>query len=371
MSREKKTREKIDSLKNEFLSVEQLEARYYLSEYAYLTLQRDCIRFTGTYTEKFSNSYLCQIIMNYMKYVNEHNLEDQFREKVIQEIIGFKKNTNKSQGIRNRRMTLREKMKEDIMHLFFSSEKAESLFKQIDAEKLSHFKPALVSCALECFANLSFSERELVYCYELYQMIMAGKAAEAIIKITYRPRTDTSTTAFEVKTFDVLLDENSASHYLLGYSRKQGSDGLYEGYSFKLSRIKECELTRKQYILTKIETEELKKQYQRFGAAYVYKQTEDDSTIIVRLSKFGYENLYLRIIAHQRPLPANKPEQVIIDGQLYYIMELDCSYEQIRNYFFSFGAEAEILSPNSLRDQFKEELAAALNLYVQDSDKAE
>ena len=105
MSREKKTRERIDSLKNEFLSDEQLEARYYLSEYAYLILQRDCIRFTGAYTEKFSNSYLCQIIMNYMKYVNEHNLEDQFREKVIHEINGLKKKASKSQEIRNRRMT--------------------------------------------------------------------------------------------------------------------------------------------------------------------------------------------------------------------------------------------------------------------------
>ena len=46
-----------------------------------------------------------------------------------------------------------------------------------------------------------------------------------------------------------------------------------------------------------------------------------------------------------------------------YEYVFDCSELQAYNYFFSFGADAEILSPPSLRQKFADSYAAASKLY--------
>ena len=45
------------------------------------------------------------------------------------------------------------------------------------------------------------------------------------------------------------------------------------------------------------------------------------------------------------------------------IYTFDCTTRQAFKYFYSFGKEAEIISPDSLRDKFKKELFESLKLY--------
>ena len=54
------------------------------------------------------------------------------------------------------------------------------------------------------------------------------------------------------------------------------------------------------------------------------------------------------------------------NGNKYYELVFDCSYDQIRNYFFSFGAEAEIISPLRLREMFVNDYKKALERYDSD-----
>lgn len=57
--------------------------------------------------------------------------------------------------------------------------------------------------------------------------------------------------------------------------------------------------------------------------------------------KKGYEQMYLRMIAYQRLLPV----QIKIESNEFYDLTFECLHHQIIYYFFSFGKEAEAISP--------------------------
>ncbi len=177
------------------------------------------------------------------------------------------------------------------------------------------------------------------------------------------------TVNFDLKQLlDVIIDENTLSYYLIGYSRLKGSSGDFESHSFKLSRIIECRSKHKAAKLSDTEIKTIKDINDKFGSAYIPRNLikKDIEKTIVRLTKNGYENLYLRIISHQRPIPVTPPKQISLEGEDYYDLTFDCSYQHIRNYFFSFGAEAEVISPLWLRDRFMNDYKKSIERYSSD-----
>ena len=84
---------------------------------------------------------------------------------------------------------------------------------------------------------------------------------------------------------------------------------------------------------------------------YLIAQTQP--LIRLQLSQYG-EKLYHQKI-HQRPAYVEKY------GDGVYVF--DCSERQIFNYFFSFGADVQILEPASLRQRFAESYLQAYNCY--------
>ena len=108
----------------------------------------------------------------------------------------------------------------------------------------------------------------------------------------------------------------------------------------------------------------------QFGASYMVKGLSkgDITHSVVRLTKRGYEETYLRHIARQRPIPVKEPKAVIINNETFYELEFDCSHIQIMNYFFSFGADAIIVSPKEVRDKLIEKYKDAFEKYTEISD---
>lgn len=49
-----------------------------------------------------------------------------------------------------------------------------------------------------------------------------------------------------------------------------------------------------------------------------------------------------------------------------WILKFICTDEQIKNYFFQFGQNAEIVSPATLRQEFAEHYRAASRIYYED-----
>lgn len=318
-------------------------SRYDLSYYSYRQLQRDHIRFNQQYVSKFPNNFICRILINYMEYAQEF-LSDSFEKEISER---FEKETYYNEYYYNDRIAFTTDLTTKIYDFDF-----------INDEKFK--KRTAITYILEKFTLLNFSEREKIYFYPQYK-----KVNESIEKREILLLKGVNGKEYEVKPYDFTVDDNSFSYYLIGYSRLRGEDTDYEYHSIKLSRIMECRSKHREYSLSYQETKAAKEVYNKFGAAYVTKNLNGKTIekTIIRLTEKGYRSLFLKIIAHQRPIPVSEPKEVIINGQSYYELEFDCSHQQIRNYFFSFGKEAEVISPVSLRERFYQEYMDAISSY--------
>ena len=317
-------------------------SRYDMSFRTYRQLQRDHIRFEEEYTEKFGNGFICRILINYMCYAQEN-----FLELFESDMIKSFSNTEHDQYIKDDRISFTKQLTEKISEFDFSSNIA---FK----------KRILITYLLERFTQLSLSEREIVFCYHQYISIKQAIEKKELLIVK-----QTTEKEYEVKPFDIRIDENTLSYYLIGYSRPRGSEWDFESHSFKLSRIKECRSKHKEVTLSYTEIKTIKEINDKFGSAYIAKNLvkKDIEKTIVRLTKRGYETLYQKIISYQRPIPITAPKQINLFGEEYYDLTFDCSYQHIKNYFFSFGADAELISPLWLRERFVNEYKKALERY--------
>ena len=317
-------------------------SRYDMSYYTFRQLQRDHLRFKEKYTEKFGNSFICRILINYMCYAQKH-----FTERFESDVASRLECKQNDKYIKDARISFTKLLTDKIMEFDFASHKA---FK----------KRTVITCILEQFVALQLSEREKIYCYPQYHTITEVIDKNEILLVSL-----SSGNEYEMKPYSIEADENTLSYYLIGFSKPKGSGNEFECHSFKLSRIKECRSRHKESTLSLKEAKTAKDISEKFGSAYMAKNLtkKDIEKTVVRLTKKGYDSLYLRIIAHQRPIPIAEPEIVEIDGEQFFNLIFDCSHQQIRNYFFSFGAEAEIISPLSLRERFAIEYKNALNRY--------
>lgn len=252
--------------------------------------------------------------------------------------------------------TLLERFESDMVSSFSGSEHDQyikddriSFTKQL-TEKIAEFdfstntsfkKCVVITYLLERFTQLPLSERKIVYCYHQYTSIKQAMDKKELLIVKQLTGKE-----FEIKPFDVIIDENTLSYYLIGYSRLKGSSGDFESHSFKLSRIKECRSKHKEAILSYTEIKTIKEINDKFGSAYIPRNLikKDIEKTIVRLTKNGYENLYLRIISHQRPIPVTPPKQISLEGEDYYDLTFDCSYQHIRNYFFRLVLKLRLLA---------------------------
>lgn len=320
-------------------------SRYDMSYSTYRQLQRDHIRFVERYTEKFSNGYICRILINYMCYAQDH-----FLERLENDVVNILNDKRHNEYIKDDRISFTKQLNNKISEFDFS---ANTAFK----------KRPTITFLLEQFTQLPLSEREMVFCYHQFTSIKQAMEKKELLIVKQLNGKE-----YEIKPFDIRIDENTLSYYLIGYSRLKGSGGDFESHSFKMSRIKECRSKHKEAQLTYSEIKTIKEINEKFGSAYIARNLikKDIEKTIVRLTKNGYENLYLRIISHQRPIPIKEPQQIDVNDESFYELVFDCSYQQIKNYFFSFGAEAEVISPLWLRKRFMNEYKQSLEIYHSD-----
>ena len=316
-------------------------SRYDLSYFAYRQLQRDHIRFEEAYTGHFSSRFICRILYHYMCFLPEGSAA-QFEDNIRKQYA-----VKQEKAFWENRFTLNKALAGKMREFTF-------------AEDRQFGKRIVINYILEQFASLPLDEREKIYFYDAYrtiqQAIEQGKLL--LISVTTKPKE-----ILAVKPLELLTDENTGSCYLIGYSRVRESGDAFACCSVKLTRIRRCSMRLEEYSLSRKEKADVRKICEKFGAAYVSRRLDPAQIerAVVRLTKFGYESLYLKYISRQRPLPCMAP--VLCGDGEHYELEFDCSYNQIMNYFFVYGRDAEVISPESLRGKMEEKYRKALEVY--------
>ncbi len=92
-------------------------------------------------------------------------------------------------------------------------------------------------------------------------------------------------------------------------------------------------------------------QISKYSPAYLVGQLE---LIKVKLTKKGKQSYQSRLYSRPEKIESLSSDDVYV---------FDCTQQQVFNYFFSFGADAEIISPEYLRNRFKNTHIKALNKY--------
>ena len=323
-------------------------SRYDMSYFTFRQLQRDHINFKESYADKFENGFICQILVSYMSYAQKNFLKD-FEAAVA----GVLENGDDEEYTNNARITITKELKGKMEEFEFT-------------RREDFRKRPVITYILKSFAALRISEREKIFNRQIFKTIENAISDNELLYVK-----NSAGDEFDVKPYSIDVDDNSGSYYFIGYSRRKSSSDDYECRSFKLSRIMICKSRYIESVLSAREIRNAKEVCEKFGCAYMTGNLSKNEIerSVVRLSARGYKHLFLKVIARQRPIPVAEPKTVHIGGEVFFELEFDCSYNQISNYFFSFGKDAEIVSPLRLREKFIEKYSEALNIYRSEKDE--
>lgn len=354
MSKTDKQNEKYDEATTIHYYLQDIQqSRYALGYYCTRQLQRDHLRFEQSYTDKFSNGFICRILTNYLSYA-----KDRFKKEFEDDVLEFMSGENQSFDPDEEKYTQSKvfpnnKLKK-MMSLFLFSQ------KPVKNGRMFFKSSRFFSYILERFAKLPLAEREIIYCYEVYNVITANtydKKRQTILRLR-----SIDGKLFELKPYICTMDDNTLSYYVIGYSRPYGSGKPFQCHSNCLSRLAECETTGEEFSLTGVEKRNIRRMYEKFGAAYIHPLLDPDNIRIteVILTQEGYYD-FLKKYSYQRPIPIEKPRELkqseLSDEDRaffgakasaeekagsFFSLRFDCSHNQLRYYFRVFGNEVRI-----------------------------
>ena len=216
------------------------------------------------------------------------------------------------------------------------------------AESNNYSAPSkYLKALIEEYTRLSPSERERIYYNELIENVLENAIdTGSILSVKFGQR------AFWVKPYSIMADPYNSHLYLVGMSRPEGSSNDESVIaSFRITRL--SYVARRKHPSGKItihERKEIEKKIQQVGIQYLI---GDNDIITLRLSEAGKREFNQR--SYMRPIPYK------IEKDIYHF---NCTALQIRNYFFSFGANVEVISPDSIRQEFINRYKDALDSYV-------
>jgi len=162
--------------------------------------------------------------------------------------------------------------------------------------------------------------------------------------------------SYEVRPFAIMTDEGSLYHYLVGYSRLVNGEHTDDKIaSFRISQLVSVVQRPKSYRSGRITNNEQERIVQKLQAEGVQFLLGDQTQIKVRLTDVG-KKMYASQL-HLRPTRVKSSEG---SDDIYCF---NCTETQARFYFFKFGKEVEIISPQSLRETFIRQYRDAIGRY--------
>lgn len=213
-----------------------------------------------------------------------------------------------------------------------------------------------IKSIIEEYARKTYYERECIFFKdrldELYRYISEPNDEKRILSISMKNGKSTF-----CKLYRLSEEYETHYHYLIGLFKDEG-ESEYMIASIRLSRIIDMKPRGRSLGSGKITQNEKKRIEDRIKESSIPYLKATPTEYVIRLTPMGmimYDYNYSR-----RPIYDSLNEND--DGT--YTMKLKATERQIRNYFFAFGKEAVILSPEETRIWMKEKYTLAKDEYI-------
>lgn len=282
----------------------------------------DTTIYNNDYTKKSENitSDTKNIIDNILYDITE-TAKNSFKEKYYKNIKGIQKNIHYS--------------KNAIQLLCASNTAITDIYR----------RPGKFVCALfDTYAQLKDTERDLIIKKDIYNTIVEAIHQKNIVKIQMY-----NNNSYYIKPISVHTYINYTYIICKSCNACDSINGEYVDMNPRLSNVISAVNTHNIYEMSDSDIAIIQKKIATNKAAYFYSSSEN---IQIKLSKTG-QKMYETIL-HQRP------SYISSDGDVY---TFNCTKRQIYNYFFKFGKEAVILSPQDLKQEFIQKYKESYEIY--------
>ena len=256
----------------------------------------------------------------------------------------------------------KEKLSEDIAQfnlpthtskLYHIGKESIKILEEICNENQNYSRPGqYIRSVVEEYCNLPFIERERIFHKPIYDLIETACIHKRILKVKVSSCDKQET--YIVYPYKIVPEPFHTQSYLVCYSRKENeAESAKRIASFSMARINMPDMYKKTFHFNKQEIDCLEYSIINHSPAYL---VGDAEYIRVRLTNNGKHSYQTRLYS--------RPEKVAeLSSDDIYVF--NCTQHQAFNYFFSFGADAEVISPQSLRERFINTHKCALSCYNQ------
>ena len=271
------------------------------------------------------------------------NLDSETKRSVLNTIIEFE-----TAEIKSTVSGVAPAGKSKLYHI--NDTNTEFLLEDCDENKY-YSRPSLyIRAVIEEYCRLPLIKRQRIIQKEIFDIVERACSEKRILKI--KTPLNGQEQLFYVYPYKIIPDTLHTQLYLACYSKKdKAADSEKVLASFSMIRLAKPTMLSKTFHLNKAEIKNIEDNIAVRPAAYLISQPEK---IKVRLTEAGKKAYHSRIF--------NRPEKIdaLSKGDIYVF---DCSQYQAFNFFFSFGADAEIISPKELKEQFKKAYEEAFLAY--------
>lgn len=338
---------------------EEQKIRIALSDRARLTMAEDMDVFGTPHAATFVNTvfanykseakssislYLQQREIELDRLFTGAKLDDVSKKIAIEQILSVEKKEIRDK-ISDYNST---KGKSKIYHI--NDNNFEYLLDDCDEEQYYKRPGLYIRSIIEEYCSLPFIKRERIFRKDIYETIERACSEKRILKIkaNYYDKEQ----LFYVYPYKIVPDPFHTQSYLVCYSRKaedEEKDKIVA--SFSMARISSPTMLTKTFHLNKQEVSNIETQMANYSPAYLIGKPEQ---IKVKLTKKGKQSYQSRLYSRPEKIESLSSDDIYV---------FNCTQQQIFNYFFPFGADAEIISPEYLRNRFKNAHEKSLKQY--------
>ena len=335
-----------------------------LSQYAYEIIMNDSLTFMGKVNVSgFINMIVKNSGIHHFDDVllgEESRIESELKEAKIKYSISDKETIEKisKAHLRVHISTNSSFPKEVSLKIRLQKDLHEDLYplnEDWEGAKYQISQGQFIKAIMEDYARHTFFERESIYFKETIELlethINAEESKKGILPIILNDETK-----LYIKPLRISEAYEAPYHYLIGMSSLE-ADKNYQPSSTRISNIRCVKRSLSSYVSGKLTAKDKKAISLKIKASKVPYIRGETKEFKILLSDSGI-NMFNSIF-HQRPMYDSLKKNS--DGTT--TMTFTATERQITNYFFQFGKEAYIISPEETRNWVREKYKAALESY--------